>query len=223
LRFDYDDLASNPGSGQNIFVCHTIDICAEIRPDLIDQQDETIPYMERRINFKNSVPDSWIYDIFHRINEIDQYNDEHKLAMNHWYIQTRNTFRLNLLLESTFSSMFTFPGYIHIGTTLESNFIYPEMTKAPNPENRALFLGKIDQRVQKYVTIEPILKFHLNELIELIKISRATTVIIGADSKKTPGLQELEPTKEETKKLITVLSDLGYKMILKSNLDRIIK
>jgi DNA repair photolyase len=70
-----------------------------------------------------------------------------------------------------------------------------------------------------YVTIEPIIKFDLKEMVELIKRCKPIQVNIGANSK--PDIIELsEPTKDEVSKLIKELSKFTT-VRLKDNLKRL--
>lgn len=107
---------------------------------------------------------------------------------------------------------------IILGTTIETNTArYPEsMSKAPRPTDRAKALSKWQGR--KTVTIEPIMLFDLDELIDLIKIANPKWVSIGADS---CGCGLPEPAPDDVKMLIIDLQKMNIEIKLKKNLKRI--
>jgi hypothetical protein len=73
-------------------------------------------------------------------------------------------------------------------------------------------------KLPKYVTIEPILDFDLDEMVDLIKRCEPIQVNIGADS----GNHKLpEPSKEKVLQLIDVLNEFTL-VKRKKNLKRII-
>ncbi len=78
---------------------------------------------------------------------------------------------------------------------------------------------QLSQRLLTYVTIEPIMAFDLNALVELIEICNPTQVNIGADS----GHNRLpEPSREEVLALIAELEKFTTGE-LKPNLTRLLK
>lgn len=81
-----------------------------------------------------------------------------------------------------------FPAGAVFCTTIETNRWYPEiMGNAPRPEARAAGMACLIGK--RYVTIEPIIDFDLDPMIELIKRCEPIQVNIGADSKNS-GLPE---------------------------------
>ena len=75
------------------------------------------------------------------------------------------------LLQSKDPSCFyglSIPDNAIIGTTLESNRAYPNISNAPSPDNRAFWLRKVDCK-RKSVTIEPIMQFDHAGFIEMIR------------------------------------------------------
>ncbi len=77
----------------------------------------------------------------------------------------------------------------------------------------------ISEIVNTYVTIEPIMDFDLEEMVELIKKCNPQQVNIGADS----GNNHLpEPPKEKIFKLIEALSSFTT-VKQKDNLKRLLK
>lgn len=106
-----------------------------------------------------------------------------------------------------------------ICTTIESNEWYKDiMQNSPTPLDRAYGMEKLTD-YKKYVTIEPILDFDLNEMIRLIDMCNPVQVNIGADS----GNNNLpEPPKEKILELIRELS--GFTIVKqKNNLARLLK
>jgi DNA repair photolyase len=103
--------------------------------------------------------------------------------------------------------------------TLETNRHYKEvMGLSPTPKNRVKEFKKIPY-VFKYITIEPIMDFDLEEFVEIIKECNPLQVNIGADS----GNNNLpEPSKE---KLLQLIDELKKFTIIhnKSNLKRLLK
>jgi hypothetical protein len=102
-------------------------------------------------------------------------------------------------------------------TTIETNRWYPEiMNGCPVPLLRAYWITKIGKPC--YVTIEPVMDFDLDEMVELIKRCNPVQVNIGADS----GNNHLpEPSME---KLLALIDELQkFTMIArKSNLGRLL-
>ena len=102
-------------------------------------------------------------------------------------------------------------------TTIESNRWYPEiMGKSPDPKERARWMSEIDC-IDKYVTIEPILDFNVEEMVELIKKCNPVQVNIGADS---GGNRLTEPSWGKVQLLITELNKFTV-ISRKKNLDRL--
>jgi len=102
-------------------------------------------------------------------------------------------------------------------TTIESNRWYPHiMCNSPRPEQRARWMSEIDC-IDKYVTIEPILDFGVNEMVDLIQKCNPVQVNIGADSGGNklpePSWHKVQALIQELKKF-TVISN-------KKNLSRL--
>ena len=83
---------------------------------------------------------------------------------------------------------------------------------------RAEAMGKITH-YEKQITIEPVINFDLDELITLIRITKATKINLGADSKHN---HLPEPSKE---KLLALIDELKKFTVIdrKSNLERLLK
>jgi hypothetical protein len=103
-------------------------------------------------------------------------------------------------------------------TTIETNRIYPEMGKTPEPVMRAIQMNQF-YNWPTFVTIEPIMDFDLDEMVKLIKLCHPNQVNIGADS----GNNNLpEPSKE---KLLALIDELKKFTVIdqKRNLTRLLK
>ena len=110
-----------------------------------------------------------------------------------------------------------FPEVTIFGTTIESNRDYPEISNvAANIQERMLAMDGLkrqDHRVM--VTIEPVLDFDVEELIEIIEYIEPDWVNLGADS----GSNKLpEPSKE---KLLELMDRIDIRQ--KKNLKRLLK
>lgn len=110
------------------------------------------------------------------------------------------------------------PSRSRLCTTIETNRKYKEMGDAPDPFIRAEDMHEIDG-YERYVTIEPIMDFDLEELVNLIRWCKPTQVNIGADS----GNNHLpEPSKEKLLDLIGALKEFTI-IDQKRNLSRLLK
>jgi len=83
--------------------------------------------------------------------------------------------------------------------TIETNRNYVQMGRTPTPMDRANWLGVLAESFDTYVTIEPVMDFDLEELVELVKQCRPKQVNIGADS---GGNKLPEPDGEKLQELI---------------------
>ena len=136
---------------------------------------------------------------------------------NTYVFQTKNPGRIETYL-------FLFPPHFMIGTTAESNLDQPDIndpdqTQAPPVFERlkAMFLLHCPPE-SKFVTIEPIQKFFLEDFLPMLLDAEVGTYYIGADS-KNHGLPE--PSGGEIWALICALRGSGKKVVLKSNLKRL--
>lgn len=128
---------------------------------------------------------------------------------NTYVFQTKNPARY-LTMDALF------PDNSIFGATIETNRDIADIGKAPRPKERMAAMVKLQGR--KFVTVEPILKFDLDELSDWIKQIAPEFVNIGADS-KNHGLPE--PTIEEVDSLIEVLKGWNIEIREKHNLGRL--
>lgn len=131
--------------------------------------------------------------------------------LNRYLFQSKNP---NRFLE--FHSQY--PKNSIFGTTIETNRDMAGISKAPGVAERVIAMGKLAGRnYSTMITIEPILKFDLAELTDLIDWCEPEWVNIGADSK---NYRLNEPDPGEVEALIKALQ-VKYKVIVKDNLGRL--
>ena len=174
-------------------------------PDSEWRTEKTI-FMENCSDlFADSIDGFWIIDI---LKHAAQYPG------NTYVFQTKNPGRVNTWIPS-------FPPHFLIGTTAESNRHYQSMSISPTPMERmkAMRFLAIPED-QKFLTIEPVLRFNVGQFVAEIIQSYVGTIYIGADS-KNHGLPE--PTGEEIGELVRALREAGKTVVLKSNLSRLYK
>ena len=130
---------------------------------------------------------------------------------NNYVFQTKNPY-----VASLYQRQFP-PKYI-IGVTLESNRAYKNITEAPTPEERYVGMLKI-QGVEKFITIEPILDFDVDILVNWIVNIQPSFINIGADSK---GCSLPEPPKKKILDLVAGLQLNNITIRKKVNLERLL-
>jgi hypothetical protein len=112
----------------------------------------------------------------------------------------------------------------HLGTTIESNRVYPCMGKTPSPGNIEMAMNNLKYNneyfeYKLFVTIEPILDFDLEQFTEMLKYAKPDYINIGADS----GNNHLpEPEPEKIRELINALETFT-EVHLKKNLKRLLQ
>lgn len=128
--------------------------------------------------------------------------------------QTRNVSRgvlFNLIPDGSF-----------LGTTIDTNrdIGCKSDNKARERSHYLRDFGRFAKDVKRFVTIEPVLKFDIDDMIALLVEATPDFINIGADSKKS-GLEE--PIAVELEELIFEIKQIGIEIRCKSNLDRILK
>jgi DNA repair photolyase len=117
---------------------------------------------------------------------------------NEYFFQSKNPAR--------FAEFFKAGGSIAskgLCTTIETNRWYPEiMQNAPTPQERAKAMTEISKTMKTYVTIEPIMDFDLEEMVQLIRKCNPVQVNIGADSK------ECNLPEPDKGKILTLINEL---------------
>ena len=195
IRFDEKELKTNLGSGNFIFVGSSNDMFAE-----------NIPFL-------------WIKQT---IDHCKKYPD------NRYFLQSKNTKRIlelgwlindRIFIEENHNGHFE--NLFSIATTIETNRVYTEfMGNTPEPIQRLLEFKRLGlANFDKYITIEPIMKFDLDIFVKELKDVLPKQINIGADSGNN-GLPE--PSKENILELIKQLETFT-KVKIKKNLNRLLK
>lgn len=140
--------------------------------------------------FAKDVKNEWIIDTLKKMNEHD----------NKYLVQSKDPARI-----LAFKSWFKNPTIVC--TTIETNRFYKDiMNNCPSPVDRAFGLRNLP--FEKYVTIEPILDFDLDEFVDLIRLCQPSKVNIGADSGNNnlpePSIEKIMMLVEELKKFTTI-------------------
>lgn len=130
---------------------------------------------------------------------------------NKYVFQTKNPERAIHFLNAGLNFM--------LGTTIESNRSYPELSASPSPLTRAVGLLRFHNFCDTFVTIEPIMDFDVSILVDWLKQLQPTFINIGADSK---GCNLPEPPPEKVKEFIIKLGEAGIVIRKKVNLGRML-
>jgi DNA repair photolyase len=130
-----------------------------------------------------------------------------KYPLNRYLFQSKDPQGVNMFLD------FMPPDFI-LGTTLETNRDY-EISEAPTSEARMLTMRDLPQ--PKMISIEPIMDFDLDILIDWVRQIAPVFVSIGADSK---GHNLPEPSRTKVNMLIEELASFTIVKI-KENLKRL--
>ena len=153
--------------------------------------------------FAKEVPSEFIARIFEHC---------HKWPDNTYVFQTKNPARY---MEGTFG---VWPSKIILGTTVETNRDTPGISVAPTPKDRLAAMARLYHGTKKFITIEPVLDFDVDELASKIAAANPFFVNLGADS-KNHNLPE--PTVEKIMALVAKLAEYGIELREKHNLQRL--
>jgi DNA repair photolyase len=150
--------------------------------------------------FAETIPKEWIEMALEHCRKFD----------NKYLFQSKNP-------DGIFAVKDLLPKNSVIGTTIETNRDY-KISKAPSVLERALSLAEIRKvGFETMVTIEPIMDFDVEDMVEIIKTATPKWVNIGADS-KNHNLPE--PSKEKVLELIERLKEFT-EIRKKNNLGRL--
>jgi hypothetical protein len=154
--------------------------------------------------FANSITADWVFRTLDHCNEFN----------NRYLFQSKNPFGFYRLLAHPVKEKSV------ICTTMESDSFYPDfMGNTPHPIERSVAMQELSQHITTYVTIEPIMDFHLEHFVRAIKRCHPVQVNIGADTGRN---HLLEPSKEKVLELIQALEEFTV-VKQKSNLSRLLK
>lgn len=110
-----------------------------------------------------------------------------------------------------------FPKKSILGTTIETDRYIEQVSEAPDISNRVEAMKRIEGN--KFVSIEPILRFDMERLVRMIFQIQPSFVTIGADSKNH---NLLEPNGEQVRQLLKRLGKFT-EVRPKTNLRRLLK
>ena len=98
---------------------------------------------------------------------------------------------------------FAFPDNVLLGVTMETNRGTKKISHAPDPLARYLYFMNV-QHKRKFVSIEPIMDFDLEELVSWMKELKPEAVAVGYDNYKN---NLIEPSLVKTNNLIVRLAE----------------
>lgn len=204
----------NPIKGK---CCHDCAYCymkrfGEQKPIRLDEKEMKTDLGEGNFIFVGSSCDLFAQDI---PNEwIDRIIQKCINSKSNFFFQTKNPSRILKHIDVEKIKNWTFC------TTIETNRYYKDiMGESAVPFERANFMNLLNiLGLKTYVTIEPIIDFDLNILVEFVQMCNPKQVNIGADSK---GHNLPEPSPEKIEKLVESLEKFT-RVELKDNLVRIL-
>ena len=145
--------------------------------------------------FANDIPNSWI------VKTLDYCNAACNTLFfsNRYLFQSKNPKRI---LEFIKHPVFK---YSTVCTTIETNRFYKDVMQcSPKIEDRVKAMEDIaDLDIDTYVTVEPIMDFDLDEMVDFIRRCKPKQVNIGKNTNKM--IQLLEPPKNKVSSLINEL------------------
>jgi len=179
------------------------------KPTRFDRKELNVDLGEGNFIFVGSSCDMWANDIQEKW--IQDTLDHCKKYDNKYLYQTKNPERIYILRSYL-------PFRSIVGTTIETNRVYPQMGYTPDILNRSWCMNCLSESFKTMVTVEPIMDFDLTSLTKRILICNPSWVNIGADSQ---GHSLPEPSSEKIQALIGNLKDSNIEVKLKSNLKRL--
>ena len=155
--------------------------------------------------FAENIPDVWIRKTLKHMDMFD----------SKYLLQTKNPQRVLDYIDAC-----VITDKCVICTTIESNKDFLEIKRnSPDVFNRALAMKELSQIVDTCVTIEPIMDFDMDIMVQLIRDCNPRQVNIGADS----GRNNLpEPSPEKVHALISTLKTFT-EVNIKKNLKRLLR
>lgn len=147
------------------------------------------------------IPDDYVSIIFQRIREFSDKT---------FFFQTKN--------PKWYKRWELFPENVILGITLETDIWRKtyKLSKAPVPSQRVVDFQKINHK-RKSITIEPILKFNIFDLVDMCEMINPERIYIGYDSKHN---KLSEPSLLSTKQLIEDLKETLLNCKIKEKLIR---
>ena len=127
--------------------------------------------------------------------------------------EPNKTFLIQSKNPKTFNRV-SFPHNVILGTTLETNRddLYEGISKAPKPSQRYRDFLDVDHPV-KMVTVEPVIDFDIDVMVNWIENINPCMVWLGYDSRRN---RLPEPKLNKVKSLYWELGLMGFTIILKT-------
>jgi DNA repair photolyase len=143
-----------------------------------------------------------------------------KLVLGHCYRYPANVYVFQTKNPGAYGKLFgDFPPSRMLGCTIETNRrIAPDISQAPDPEDRYRAMRALRGHGPLFVTLEPIMDFDVDVLAWWLAEINPAFVNIGADS-KGHGLPE--PSAGKVAALISLIQCAGIEIRRKSNLSRL--
>lgn len=195
---------------QDCLYCYRKDIQGYEKWSEVAEKDFNLDLSNKGTIFVANTGDlfgNWVDpDIIHRILELCR-----KYPGNTYLFQTKNPGRFKEFLNH-------FPMHTIFGTTIETTSagLVRQVSSAPYPAMRAMEMVDLGSQYDKMISIEPVMDFDVDIMLDWIHAINPKFVSIGADSK---GHKLPEPSAEKVQRLI---AGLGYiEVKLKSNLIRL--
>lgn len=119
---------------------------------------------------------------------------------------------------------FEYPPHLYLGATIETNFDF-HLTKAPPPQDRYEAMRDL-KHSRKFISIEPLMNFHLRTLVDWIKEIGPEIVEIGPDNyrnhlEEPHGLVPALKAPWKVKWLLEMLRDFCPTVVEKQGLSRL--
>jgi len=166
----------------------------ELNPPRLDESELKTDHEQGNFIFVGSSIDMFAKDLpYEWVIKTLQYCAKFN---NSYLFQTKNPHNFNLINAINLNNY-------ALCVTIETNRHYPEiMRNSPKPVDRGIQFDRI-KHDKKYITIEPVMDFDIQDFVNMIKFCEPKQVNIGADS----GRNNLpEPSSEKILELIFELS-----------------
>ena len=138
----------------------------------------------------DDVPSSWIEQVLAKCTSDNKY-----------LFQSKNPARFIEFIDKM-------PVGVILGTTIETNRLYPDISKAPTTLHRMSIMTGLSELLPTMVSIEPIIDFDVDIMVRWIKQINPLFISIGADSKghklPEPTIDKINDFKEKAQLLTEI-------------------
>ncbi len=173
----------------------------ELKKD--EGKNKTIFVQDMGDLFADNIPKEFIIKVLEHLREYPE---------NNYLFQTKNPKRFIEFKEH-------FPTNSILGTTLETNYEHEieKLSNAPSISNRVYWISRV-KFTEVFITLEPILNFHLQDFVAIIEGIQPNFINIGADSKQH---KLNEPDGNKIRQFIDALKQFT-EVRIKNNLNRLL-